>query len=80
MIGQTYLAKVVSTQPSMVSTQWFRTKAEMCRKDHLVSTLVQGRSTLETDSRETRQQASISGRHQRQVDTESSQVDTTDLS
>ncbi|MQM20089.1 hypothetical protein Taro_053105 [Colocasia esculenta] len=27
--GQTFLAKVVSTQPSMVSTQWFRAKAEM---------------------------------------------------
>ncbi|MQM13146.1 hypothetical protein Taro_046067 [Colocasia esculenta] len=27
--GQTFSAKVVSTQPSLVSTQWFRTKAEM---------------------------------------------------
>ncbi|MQM10019.1 hypothetical protein Taro_042902 [Colocasia esculenta] len=27
--GQTFLAKVVSTKPSMVSTHWFRAKAEM---------------------------------------------------
>ncbi|MQM04393.1 hypothetical protein Taro_037190, partial [Colocasia esculenta] len=36
---QTFSAKVVSTQPSLVSTQWFRTKAEMSTPNQAVSTL-----------------------------------------
>ncbi|MQM15251.1 hypothetical protein Taro_048192 [Colocasia esculenta] len=37
--GQTLSEKVVSTQPSLVSTQWFRTKAEMSTRDEIRSTL-----------------------------------------
>ncbi|MQM21723.1 hypothetical protein Taro_054769 [Colocasia esculenta] len=37
--GQIFSAKVVSTQPSLVSTQWFRTKAEMSTPNEIRSTL-----------------------------------------
>ncbi|MQL70056.1 hypothetical protein Taro_002372 [Colocasia esculenta] len=36
---QTFSAKVVSTQPSLVSTQWFKTKAEMSTPNEIRSTL-----------------------------------------
>ncbi|MQL99090.1 hypothetical protein Taro_031808 [Colocasia esculenta] len=60
---QTFSAKVVLTQPSLVSTQWFKTKAEMSTLDDL-------RSTLETSSRE------LCASLRQCVDTPQEQVDT----
>ncbi|MQM01087.1 hypothetical protein Taro_033832, partial [Colocasia esculenta] len=40
-LGQTFLAKVVSTQLLLVSTQCFKAKAECCRNGEVVSTLDQ---------------------------------------
>ncbi|MQL73269.1 hypothetical protein Taro_005603 [Colocasia esculenta] len=42
-VGQTFLAKVVSTHPLLVSTQCFKAKAECCRNGEVVSTLDQVR-------------------------------------
>ncbi|MQL93279.1 hypothetical protein Taro_025922, partial [Colocasia esculenta] len=41
VLGQTFLAKVVSTHLLLVSTQCFKTKAECCRNGEVVSTLDQ---------------------------------------
>ncbi|MQM00304.1 hypothetical protein Taro_033036 [Colocasia esculenta] len=44
-LGQTILAKVLSTHLLLVSTQCFKAKAECCRNGEAVSTLDQVRST-----------------------------------
>ncbi|MQM14462.1 hypothetical protein Taro_047392 [Colocasia esculenta] len=70
-----FLAKVVSTQPSMVSTQWLRAKVEM-------STPNAGRSTLDGSPRRPIFQMAKAGRHEMisgQVDTTPSSVDTLSL-